>query len=348
MRFLYSAATPGGNHGGGAARVAAQRFGDVEGEGKGLFGQGYALPTMGGVGEVHQSAAAFIAFAKSRPDLTFYLHRCQPSPQVVSAGGIGILPVDASNLSPQCAQRRDGRQGFFAAQSGTKLRLAHIGEEQGRQRGRTHDEVTSMNVEFTGAARILELPSPASLVAPLYRGAGGQNYDNGRPFGCDVGDVIPTETSQQSIGPVFDAVGAQIEAACLDPPCGEWKQETQRPQADDDQRHAQPPSRLDRRRYASNGEHQSEDRHRHSSDTDSPIAARDDCGQIAVRALTQPHTLVVADALQPAEYEDEGEEPYGHNQDAKYGDGQRQLVAKQHDGDDPTDHEHGLGDRGNE
>lgn len=38
----------GGLHGGGAARLAWQRFGAVWGQGVGLQGQSYAIPTMQG------------------------------------------------------------------------------------------------------------------------------------------------------------------------------------------------------------------------------------------------------------------------------------------------------------
>ena len=43
-----------GAHAGGAARVAARKFGAVWGQGEGLQGQSYAIPTMqGGVETIH-------------------------------------------------------------------------------------------------------------------------------------------------------------------------------------------------------------------------------------------------------------------------------------------------------
>jgi len=62
-----------GAHGGGAARLAYEKFGAVWGEGEGLFGQSYALPTMGGMDEIRTSAANLGACAAAHPELTFLL-----------------------------------------------------------------------------------------------------------------------------------------------------------------------------------------------------------------------------------------------------------------------------------
>ena len=65
-----------GMHGGGAAYIAFQKFGAVMGCGVGLRGQSYAIPTMqGGVETIKPYVDEFIAFAKSRPDLFFYVTR---------------------------------------------------------------------------------------------------------------------------------------------------------------------------------------------------------------------------------------------------------------------------------
>ena len=65
-----------GMHGGGAAYVAFQKFGAVMGCGVGLRGQSYAIPTMqGGVETIKPYVDDFISFAKSRPDLFFYVTR---------------------------------------------------------------------------------------------------------------------------------------------------------------------------------------------------------------------------------------------------------------------------------
>ena len=65
-----------GMHGGGAAYVAYRKFGAVMGQGVGLQGQSYAIPTMqGGVETIRPYVDEFIAFAKSRKDLTFLVTR---------------------------------------------------------------------------------------------------------------------------------------------------------------------------------------------------------------------------------------------------------------------------------
>ena len=65
-----------GMHGGGAAYLAFRKFGAVMGCGVGLRGQSYAIPTMqGGVETIKPYVDEFITFAKSRPDLFFYVTR---------------------------------------------------------------------------------------------------------------------------------------------------------------------------------------------------------------------------------------------------------------------------------
>lgn len=65
-----------GMHGGGAARVARLKFGAVMGQGVGLQGRSYAIPTMqGGVETIRPYTDEFIKFAKARPDLHFLVTR---------------------------------------------------------------------------------------------------------------------------------------------------------------------------------------------------------------------------------------------------------------------------------
>ena len=61
-----------GMHGGGAAWVAYRKFGAIMGQGVGLQGQSYGIPTMqGGVETIRPYVDEFIEFAKSHPELTF-------------------------------------------------------------------------------------------------------------------------------------------------------------------------------------------------------------------------------------------------------------------------------------
>lgn len=65
-----------GFHGGGAASVAHCKFGAVWGQGVGLQGQSYAIPTMqGGVETIRPYVDEFIVFAKQHPELTFLVTR---------------------------------------------------------------------------------------------------------------------------------------------------------------------------------------------------------------------------------------------------------------------------------
>lgn len=65
-----------GHHAGGAARAALNKFGAVWGNGVGLKGQSYAIPTMqGGVEAIKPYVDEFIEFAQSHPHLKFYVTR---------------------------------------------------------------------------------------------------------------------------------------------------------------------------------------------------------------------------------------------------------------------------------
>ena len=80
-----------GAHGGGAARLAYERFGAVWGQGVGLQGQSYAIPTMqGGVETIRPYVDDFIRFALARPDLKFY----------VTQIGCGIAGFKVEEIAP--------------------------------------------------------------------------------------------------------------------------------------------------------------------------------------------------------------------------------------------------------
>lgn len=80
-----------GYHGGGAARVAINRFGAKFGVGVGLQGQSYAIPTMqGGVDTIKPYVDEFIEFARQHPELTFYVTRI----------GCGIAGFSDKQIAP--------------------------------------------------------------------------------------------------------------------------------------------------------------------------------------------------------------------------------------------------------
>ena len=87
-----------GMHGGGAARLAYQRFGAVWGQGVGLQGQSYAIPTMqGGVETIQPYVDEFIEFAKQHPQLKF----------LVTEIGCGIAGFSPSEIATLFEQARE-------------------------------------------------------------------------------------------------------------------------------------------------------------------------------------------------------------------------------------------------
>ncbi len=65
-----------GRHAGGAARAAYNKFGAVWGQGVGIQGQSYAIPTMqGGVDTIKPYVDDFIKLAREWDQTTFYVTR---------------------------------------------------------------------------------------------------------------------------------------------------------------------------------------------------------------------------------------------------------------------------------
>ena len=80
-----------GMHAGGAARTAVEKFGAIMGQGVGLQGQSYAIPTMqGGVNTIMPYVMEFIRFADCHPELTFLVTRI----------GCGIAGFTDEEISP--------------------------------------------------------------------------------------------------------------------------------------------------------------------------------------------------------------------------------------------------------
>lgn len=80
-----------GAHGGGAACLAYIRFGAVYGQGVGLQGQSYAIPTMqGGVETIKPYVDEFIAFAQQHPERRFLVTRI----------GCGIAAFTPDDIAP--------------------------------------------------------------------------------------------------------------------------------------------------------------------------------------------------------------------------------------------------------
>ena len=80
-----------GMHGGGAALLAYNKFGAVWGQGTGLQGKSYAIPTMhGGVETIAPYVDEFIAFARQHKELKF----------LVTEIGCGIAGFTAMEIAP--------------------------------------------------------------------------------------------------------------------------------------------------------------------------------------------------------------------------------------------------------
>lgn len=80
-----------GHHGGGAAQMAKERWGAIWGQGVGLQGQTYAIPTMhGGVDLIKPYINDFIEFAKSHPEKIF----------LVTEIGCGIAGFTPQEIAP--------------------------------------------------------------------------------------------------------------------------------------------------------------------------------------------------------------------------------------------------------
>ncbi len=84
-----------GMHCGGAARTAVLRFGAIMGQGVGIQGQSYAIPTMqGGVETIKPYVDQFIDLAREWDQTTFYVTRI----------GCGIAGFTDEEIAPLFAE----------------------------------------------------------------------------------------------------------------------------------------------------------------------------------------------------------------------------------------------------
>ncbi len=84
-----------GMHCGGAARTAVRRFGAIMGQGVGMQGQSYAIPTMqGGVETIKPYVDQFIDLAREWDQTTFYVTRI----------GCGIAGFTDEEIAPLFAE----------------------------------------------------------------------------------------------------------------------------------------------------------------------------------------------------------------------------------------------------
>jgi hypothetical protein len=89
-----------GNHGKGAAKTA-QQWGAKRGQGEGLMGQTYGIPTKGSdlryslpLREIRKAVIRFIEYARTRPELTF----------LVTEVGCGLAANTPEAIAPLFAE----------------------------------------------------------------------------------------------------------------------------------------------------------------------------------------------------------------------------------------------------
>ncbi len=85
-----------GVHYGGAAAFAVGRFGAIMGQGEGLQGHSYAIPTMEGMENMRAVVDRFIAFAQEHPELIFLV-------TPIGCGIAGYTPEEVAPLFREAA-----------------------------------------------------------------------------------------------------------------------------------------------------------------------------------------------------------------------------------------------------
>lgn len=84
-----------GFHGGGAAAFAMRCFGAVWGQGEGLQGQSYAIPSMEGLDNLRDAVNRFVDYAASHPQQRFLVTR-------IGCGIAGYTPQQVAPLFAPC------------------------------------------------------------------------------------------------------------------------------------------------------------------------------------------------------------------------------------------------------
>jgi hypothetical protein len=79
-----------GLHYGGAAKAALEHFGAIMGQGNGLQGKSYAIPSMSGLAVMGEYVKEFCEFAKAHPEMRF----------LVTPIGCGIAGYSVSEVAP--------------------------------------------------------------------------------------------------------------------------------------------------------------------------------------------------------------------------------------------------------
>ncbi len=89
-----------GRHNGGAARVAAEQFGAIMGQGHGIQGKSYAINSMSGIPEMKQDIDTFCAFAQAHPEKHFLV-------TPIGCGIAGYTPNEVAPLFADCKELKN-------------------------------------------------------------------------------------------------------------------------------------------------------------------------------------------------------------------------------------------------
>ena len=92
--FVFGS-NPSGLHRGGAAAFAMHHFGAVWGQGEGLQGQSYAIPTMERLSDLAQAVNRFAEYAEDHPELRFLVTR-------IGCGNAGYTANQIAPLFKRC------------------------------------------------------------------------------------------------------------------------------------------------------------------------------------------------------------------------------------------------------
>lgn len=143
-----------GHHAGGAARVALNRFGAVWGQGEGLQGNSYAIPTMqGGIESITPYIERFIEFAEYEKALTFYVTKI----------GCGIAGFEIDDIAPLF------RNAYNLPNVILPIEFVDYIEQENQS---IHSQRILDTIEAAHAERVRHLDSPIKVIGI---GGGGTN-----------------------------------------------------------------------------------------------------------------------------------------------------------------------------
>ncbi|GAB1416936.1 hypothetical protein MASR2M117_23420 [Paludibacter sp.] len=155
-----------GHHGGGAARVALNKFGAIYGQGIGMQGQSYAIPTMqGGVETIKPYVDDFIEFAKTNQHLFFFVTR-------IGCGIAGFRDEEMAPLFKKALELENVvlPKSFVQIIKEKKIPESYIAEKYGQSRTLA-DIIKSLNDQHHYSS-IKSLRDDLYNVIEQYRGRG--------------------------------------------------------------------------------------------------------------------------------------------------------------------------------